>query len=738
MKKIVLTLLLFMILITNNYVTDPSFADTATTPNTDIITILEKTGMSDSELMKYLNVEIPGEAHVAGINAVLRLDERKRVTAALIQHLSLQQFNKNPKAWVTAVTAKEEYLTGKITIPLLATILIKDLELNDAVPDNFLLYQENSTLKALTINGEIFDPAVIADYKNVILSAREIFKEKGIDLRQGLMLSGAILVCSKDDIKDSEQNVTKLLRDFLIASSELLEIKRLGRELSYREERESGFRYRLSIFSDKPIFMYERDPEFAENISEQHHSLDKILTEEISAPAYIPVIYNGPDTKVEKVTDSMQKHVGMTVKLADQDEPFDHLLAITVTEEEGRNKVKSGDIIGIRRRGASLLAAVANNQVAKLKDLLTTIDNVDILDENENPLLFIAIENRYFEITKLLIEAGAQVNSGRKKDNKTPLQIAVQNYETDIVKLLLDSKANANVYGPTPLCIALDNNRIDIAKLLLDFQADATIPKGNPALHIAASRGNKEFVELMLKARTDPNAKREPDGATALHAACGNNKIDIVNLLIDSNADINESDNSGTTPLILAVELENVYMTDTLLRRGVDATRKNNLGITAYELAKALGNDEIMRLFIDQSDPERSFSPEERTHVLVTYLSLLLDDKTEWTRVNSGEKIFNLIKSFDKEYVIKSFEKNIQNNNIRQKILYIAVKLGIPGSESQLNLTLLKYGNRQMAQDFINSGSSKLAEGGRNWASKNGYVVDKSPFAKKRVHWGEF
>ncbi|MCK5494725.1 MAG: hypothetical protein KAJ14_16570 [Candidatus Omnitrophica bacterium] len=126
-----------------------------------------------SKLMKYLNIEIPGEANIANTNAALRVNERDRVTTALIQYLSEQQCNKNPKAWVTAVTAREEYLAGKLTIPLLATIFIKDSKLNDEVSDNFLFYQENSTLKAITINGEIFDPTIIADYRNVILSAQE-------------------------------------------------------------------------------------------------------------------------------------------------------------------------------------------------------------------------------------------------------------------------------------------------------------------------------------------------------------------------------------------------------------------------------------------------------------------------------------------------------------------------------------------------------------------------------------
>ena len=59
------------------------------------------------------------------------------------------------------------------------------------------------------------------------------------------------------------------------------------------------------------------------------------------------------------------------------------------------------------------------------------------------------------------------------------------------------------------------------------------------------------------------------------------------------------------------------------------------------------------------------------------------------------------------------------------------------GTQSPLNDLLMKYGDKSMAEDYINSGSKELHEGGAAWARANGYSIRAGP-GSHRVGWGSF
>lgn len=61
--------------------------------------------------------------------------------------------------------------------------------------------------------------------------------------------------------------------------------------------------------------------------------------------------------------------------------------------------------------------------------------------------------------------------------------------------------------------------------------------------------------------------------------------------------------------------------------------------------------------------------------------------------------------------------------------------MGIEGSQKKLNDTLMKHGDKEMAEDFLNSGSAELDAGGRAWGNDHGYYIDNGP-GSNRVSWG--
>ena len=69
-----------------------------------------------------------------------------------------------------------------------------------------------------------------------------------------------------------------------------------------------------------------------------------------------------------------------------------------------------------------------------------------------------------------LIKFGVDIN--QPESIRTPLQWAVTLNHYEIVKLLLDSGADASLGNPPPLHIAVGMSRANIVRLLLNYHAD--------------------------------------------------------------------------------------------------------------------------------------------------------------------------------------------------------------------------------------------------------------------------
>ena len=160
------------------------------------------------------------------------------------------------------------------------------------------------------------------------------------------------------------------------------------------------------------------------------------------------------------------------------------------------------------------------------------------------------------EVMKALLENKANVNVRRPADGITPLHIAALVGRTEVVKLLLEHNADVNVRcidkGATPLYIAAQEGHTEMAKLLLDNNADVNLCKhtdGTTPLYIAAQKGHIEVVKLLLDNNADVNASRRTDGATPLHTAAENGNTEVVKLLLDIKAKRNAKARSGKKPV---------------------------------------------------------------------------------------------------------------------------------------------------------------------------------------------
>lgn len=123
---------------------------------------------------------------------------------------------------------------------------------------------------------------------------------------------------------------------------------------------------------------------------------------------------------------------------------------------------------------------------------------------------------------------------------------------------------------------------------------------------------------------------------------------------------------------------------------------------------------------------------------LITTGALLLTDYAGWTERNEARNVYDLIKRYDNNTVVEGLvRKVIEDATNRLHVLFLGIKLGIPGSQERLNQVLDEHGDKEMAEDFLNSGSSELYEGGKRWANNHGYSI-MTGMGSHRASWGNF
>lgn len=114
-----------------------------------------------------------------------------------------------------------------------------------------------------------------------------------------------------------------------------------------------------------------------------------------------------------------------------------------------------------------------------------------------------------------------------------------------------------------------------------------------------------------------------------------------------------------------------------------------------------------------------------------------LDKYANWTDREKGRQVYNVLKRLDDSLTTDSLIRQVLKSHNRLKVLFLSVKLGTSGSQEKLNKVLMKHGDKSMAEDFLNSGSQKLFEGGKKWANAHGYFISTG-MGSHRVAWGRF
>lgn len=120
------------------------------------------------------------------------------------------------------------------------------------------------------------------------------------------------------------------------------------------------------------------------------------------------------------------------------------------------------------------------------------------------------------------------------------------------------------------------------------------------ALHIVVERRDVAWINFLVRRGADPNiADRE--GVTPLMRACQIGFVEGVQALIAGRARVDDANDAGETPLILAVHRRDTAMMRALLKAGASPDRTDNSGRSARDYAKEDGANSLTLAEIERS-----------------------------------------------------------------------------------------------------------------------------------------
>lgn len=236
------------------------------------------------------------------------------------------------------------------------------------------------------------------------------------------------------------------------------------------------------------------------------------------------------------------------------------------------------------------------------------VDYEGFFIEGTTPLHWAAGHNPNLDVTKSLLDAGADINA-RNEEGDTPLSWAVaRNPNPDVPLALLDAGADIsarNELGESTLIWA-GANSIDVIMALLDAGADVRerARNGFTVLHVAAYHNlDPDVITALLDAGSDINAPDEQFNGLPIHWAAGfNSNPDAIKVLLDAGSDLSARDKFYKgTPFHWAVGFNqnpDVFMT--LLDAGSDINAITGDGLTALHMAARTNySQEVIKALLD-------------------------------------------------------------------------------------------------------------------------------------------
>lgn len=235
--------------------------------------------------------------------------------------------------------------------------------------------------------------------------------------------------------------------------------------------------------------------------------------------------------------------------------------------------------------------AAKAGDIAKVESILLQGGSVDERDKSELTPLMLAVANSHFEVVRILLAQGADIKATNKVGT-TVLMYAAGGDEPKataaICQLLLEKHSgniNAqNNIGHTALMSAATNGNDQVAALLLLKGANAMTrdKDGKTALDhsnaVAFALENQTEEQRNLRRKLGKLLFKTNVQAVALHDAAKAGDVDRVKAVLTKGVGVDERNELGRTPLMIAATQGHLEVVRLLLTKGADAKMFSNDG----------------------------------------------------------------------------------------------------------------------------------------------------------------
>lgn len=279
------------------------------------------------------------------------------------------------------------------------------------------------------------------------------------------------------------------------------------------------------------------------------------------------------------------------------------------------------DLVWARYNTPLQSACILGHHAAVRRLLDEDPSTISVIDPiNGFTALLAASSAGHEKIVDLLIANGANILF-RTSKGMNALHIAVMHGHARVVSILLGQGGDQSIpdlAGLTPLDKALRGGNKEMVVSLLGYSA---IPGMDiemvlfwiskfpfllyrgvikfPPVHYAVILGKVSTVWLFLEEGWDVNFKG-PEGRTALHLAASIGSSEMVELLLIKGASLSLYDDDEDTPLDKAIK-SNYQVITQMINRGADVTTINANGRSSLDLAISEGSSEIVRLLTEKN-----------------------------------------------------------------------------------------------------------------------------------------
>ncbi|MBV9302160.1 MAG: ankyrin repeat domain-containing protein [Acidobacteriaceae bacterium] len=251
----------------------------------------------------------------------------------------------------------------------------------------------------------------------------------------------------------------------------------------------------------------------------------------------------------------------------------------------------------------ALTAAVRAGRLDKIEQLIRSGADLNARDRVGSTALHAVAISGDAEIAHFLLAHGAKIDALQGVTGATPLECAALSGKTQVTKLLLEAGARVDLRdkaGETVLHLAAARGNAELLDLLIGHCRDVDMPdaSGESALDEAVSERQPGIVSILIAHRANPNRVHQPGGRTVLDEACIKGFAELIEPLIAGGADPNWRDQSGQSPLDLALAYKNANAVVILLQLAKRNSELQRAAENAMESATLRGQTETASLLI--------------------------------------------------------------------------------------------------------------------------------------------